>query len=81
MVGKEFICIKCPLTSLESCPQAFTQLYSDFGTFSKWDEVPQKLRISPASLAKDATTLSGTVHVNKPLSFRMGLGANAGTPA
>jgi hypothetical protein len=41
--------------------------------------VPQKLRISPESLAKDATTLSGQVQVSHALSFRFG--SKSGSPA
>ena len=75
MVSGNMYCTETGLTSLEGCPQNFAKLYTGFGTYESWDEVPQKLRISPASLAKDATTLGSTVNIHRPLSFKMGAGA------
>jgi hypothetical protein len=47
-VGGEFYCYKNPLLkSLEGAPTQFLELVSDLGTFSSWDQVPEKLRLSP----------------------------------
>lgn len=67
LVGGNFTCTDVALTSLEACPQRFNLLESDFGVFSQWNNVPVNLRISPETMAKDATTLSGVMNVHRPL--------------
>lgn len=52
-VGKNFYCSGNQLTSLECAPQTFKALLSDFGGFTSWDEVPEDLRVSPETKAKE----------------------------
>lgn len=76
-IGGDFCCGNNPLLSLEGAPKKFNTLHSDFGRFNSWDEVPEKLRLSPehyaqqiAAAAQDATVLREDVRISKPLSLK-----------
>jgi len=43
-VGKEFRCHENPLTSLEDAPARFRVLYSDWGVYTSWEQVPDALK-------------------------------------
>lgn len=52
-VGKDFFCNNNQdLKDLEHAPQQFQKLESDLGNFRSWDDVPDHLRISAASKAR-----------------------------
>lgn len=70
LVGDNVYCTGTALTSLEHCPQNFLWIHSNLGTWDSWDRIPEKTRISPEGLARDATTLGGTMNIHKPLSLR-----------
>jgi hypothetical protein len=46
-VGGGFSCYNNRLASLAHTPVKFLQLYSDFGTFGDWTEIPARLRAAP----------------------------------
>ena len=76
-IDGDFCCGNNPLSLLEGAPKKFHRLYSDFGEFKSWDEVPEKLRLSPelraqqiAAAAQDATVLGGNIQVSKPLMLK-----------
>ncbi|MEZ0262688.1 MAG: hypothetical protein ACAH80_16910 [Alphaproteobacteria bacterium] len=82
-VGGKFSTHACPLPNLEHAPVKFKALVTALGTFTSWDDVPQKLKMSDETKARlheealldDAvmvnTVLQTRVCVTKPLSFRM----------
>jgi len=53
-VGGDFSCYSNQLTSLEGAPKAFKKLTSDLGEFLSWDEVPEALRVSAETKARQA---------------------------
>lgn len=69
-----FLCRNNPeLKSLEYAPQAFSDITSDFGTFHSWDEVPEHLRVSDETRARDAEaakTLRDNLILREPLAIR-----------
>lgn len=81
-VGGTFNTHGAPLTDLEHAPKKFQKMVTCLGTFTSWDEVPQKLKMSDKTremlhaeaLQDDAilanTVLQTSVCVKKPLSFR-----------
>lgn len=55
-VGKDFFCNNNKdLKHLEHAPQKFQKLESDLGNFRSWNDVPDHLRISPESKARQIT--------------------------
>jgi len=81
-VGGDFYCFDNQLTLLEHMPQTFKTLTSDFGKFTSWDNVPQELRISPATKARQerereiafaegATVLNAPIKVSSPLRLKL----------
>lgn len=73
----DFWCKDNPLPSLEHAPSVIGWLKTDFGDFAVWNEVPEKFRYSPETLAAReeasviaATVLSRPLRVGKPLSLR-----------
>ena len=83
-VGGFFYCENNQLASLEHAPQCFENLHSDLGKFSSWQEVPEILRLSPETKARQeqerqeqkeaaiqvATVLSAPLIVNGPLRLK-----------
>jgi hypothetical protein len=49
-LGGGFFCAGNELTSLEDAPRKFRVLGSDFGEFKSWEEVPEKLKVSPETI-------------------------------
>jgi hypothetical protein len=68
-IGGTLSCYKNPLTSLAGAPQKFEKLASDFGHFLSWDQIPERLRLSPEarhSLWLDSTNFSKGL--NRPMA-------------
>ena len=81
-VGGYFTCSNNYLISLEGAPQKFQKLTSDFGDFSSWSEVPEEIRVSPATkarlgkereyaFAEGATVLQAPMKARAPLKLRL----------
>jgi hypothetical protein len=69
----DFTCSTNLLTSLEGAPKQFNNLTSDFGTFKTWNDVPERLRCSPETIAANAqkaVVLQERLRVSKPLTLR-----------
>jgi hypothetical protein len=73
----DFACGKNPLASLEGAPKEFNKLYSDFGDFKSWEEVPEQAKFSAETRAsraeamgRDAITLRRDMRILKPLSLK-----------
>jgi hypothetical protein len=78
------ICTDNPLIYLEGAPQGFSRLKSDLGSFRYWEEIPEDLRLSPATRARleqerlaaaereirKATELDQDLAVRKPFRFQ-----------
>ena len=45
-VGRDFSCDRNELPDLYYAPRKFKKLYTDFGTFSSWDEIPNDVKMS-----------------------------------
>lgn len=79
-VAGEIFCIDNPLTTLEGFPPSFGNLVTDLGEFASPDQIPQDLRISPETIAREkaayeyailsATVLQTPTQVSPPLKFR-----------
>ena len=81
-VGGNFSCTGNPLQDLEGAPGTFKKLYSDFGRFNSWDDVPEDLRTSAETKAlrererqfeqelRDTPVLKEPLNVGKPLQFK-----------
>jgi len=80
-VGDYFSCNDNQLTSLEHAPQKFKILFSDSGVFASCEEIPEKLRLSPATSARQeeerqisfsegATVLNAPIKVSSPLRLK-----------
>ncbi len=66
-------CTGNPLLSLEGAPQKFNKLFTSWGTFDIWDEVPAQLKTSPetkAGMAQDAVVLGRKLGISKPIVLR-----------
>lgn len=69
----DFSCAGNRLTNLEGSPKTFNKLMTGFGIFASWDEVPEKFRYSPetiASAARNSVVLQEKMRVLKPIVFR-----------
>lgn len=78
-VGGSVPCKHNKLITLDGAPEKFERLYTDFGEFASWDDVPAALapdtkhRLKAAwdkAYGEDATVLQQGVNVAKPLRLR-----------
>ena len=80
-VTGDFYCDHNQLTSLEGAPKTFKNLKSDFGVFADWEAVPEELRLSPETRARQekelqmefseaATVLKAPIKISSPLRLK-----------
>jgi hypothetical protein len=76
-IGGQFWCHDNPLKDLEYAPREFRSLKSNWGEFSRWEDIPEDARLSPETraqrereLVKGSTVLDTDVQAMKPISFR-----------
>jgi hypothetical protein len=73
-IGGIFLCEGNKLTSLEHAPQGLGEIRSDFGNFTRWEDVPVNLLYSPQTRARgfvdSVMALKRPVSLRKPFRFK-----------